>query len=484
MLRVLFFHLHSVVLASLPWLALLSVGFMIVSQSGYSDLHAYIAAGIITVLLFSLLRLSGIKNTPPQFLAPLIVRVLSVRLSVWPLVIAGICLRLIWFVVFDVQQVSDYSTYTLLANKLITGAPYEIAGTKAYWPVGYPAFLAGAHLGHFPVTAFSIFLLNILLYLLSSYFIYHIAKRLFNTETAVLALVIVTFWPSNFAMVGMAFKEYLVYTLLAASIYLYLTKTHYLYFVISGVLLGCSALVQPGTLLFASVFIVAAWVAAKPVKRQLLQILTIVIGMVIAIAPWTYRNYHTFDQVVLISSNGGSNFFRANNDLAHGGYLEYFLDDVEALSEAEKDQAYKALAIDWIKQNPGKFLSLSLRKVMLFLGDDSTGFYLSLKQAALQPVSNTAYLLAKLSANMFWLLLWLLLLLRVKHFNALVKQQPELLTLTLGFMYFLTIHAVFESNAKYHFPASWMLAIMAAAALSMLAKSARDAQLSSSKDDE
>ena len=62
MLRVLFFHLHSFVLASLPWLALLSVGFMIVSQSGYSDLQAYTVAAMVTVLLFSLLRLSGIKN--------------------------------------------------------------------------------------------------------------------------------------------------------------------------------------------------------------------------------------------------------------------------------------------------------------------------------------------------------------------------------------------------------------------------------------
>lgn len=483
MLRVLFFKLHNIVLSSLPWLVVLSVGFMIVSQLGYSDRQAYVVAGIITILLFSLAALSGIKTRQAPFFVTLAFRISLSQISILALVIAGLCLRLIWFFVFDVQQVSDYNTYTILANKLISGTTYEIAGTKAYWPVGYPAFLAAVHLGHFPVTALSIFLLNILLYLLSSYFIYNIAERLFNKNTAVLTLAIVTFWPSNFAMVGMAFKEYLVYTLLAASIYLYLTKTHCLYFVVSGLLLGYSALVQPGTLLFVSVFIVAAWAAAKPLKRQLLQIFALVIGMVIAISPWTYRNYQTFDRIVLISTNGGSNFFRANNDLAHGGYLEYFLDEVEELSEAEKDQAYKGLAKDWIKQNPGKFISLSFRKVMLFLGDDSTGFYLSLKQAAEKPVTNMVYLVAKLSANMFWLLLWLLLLLRVKLFNTLVKQQPDLLTLTLGFMYFLTIHAVFESNAKYHFPASWMLAILVAAALSMLGKPARNGQVGSLKDE-
>jgi hypothetical protein len=467
MLKTAFFSIHNLVFSILPVVVLLSFFFMLLSQTGFNDITAYTCSAVISFLLILISVKTGLRNRFEHALHNRLSNAPDFTVTFGHIVVLGLALRLCWFFAFDVELVSDYKTYFILANRLIAGQAYEIADTFAYWPVGYPFFLKLVHLGVIEVSLLSIFFVNIVLYVISSALIFGVARQMYSQKVALISVAILAFWPTNFSIVGMPFKEYLIYTILAAATYLFIKKQTLVYALLIGILLGFSALAQPGTLLFVSVFIVVNWAAGKKASIQILHILAYVVGLAFVISPWTYRNYQLFDDFVLISTNGGSNFFRANNDYAHGGYLEYYLDDIEAFSEVDKDKLYKEQAVSWIKNNPDKFFALSFRKMLLFLGDDSTGFYLSLKQAAEQPVPNWVYLAAKLMVNLFWLALWILIFMQRKQLILLIKARPDILCLTLGFLYFLTIHSVFESNAKYHFPPSWMIAVLAAISLSI-----------------
>lgn len=227
-------------------------------------------------------------------------------------------------------------------------------------------------------------------------------------------------------------------------------------------------LVQPGTIFFIAVLPFYLW--SKKIK--FIQILKIciycVLGILTVVGPWTCRNYNIFHEFVFISTNGGSVLYRANNDLATGGYTQKGSIVLEGLNEVESDKQYKALAIQWISQNPLKFLDLSFKKLILNLGDDSNGVYNSLKRSAENPVdSKIIYVSAKLLSTSFWLALWLVLIFKRKKFVFILMNYNEAILIGLSFLYFVAIHAVFESNSKYHFPAyfsllffvSWILSI-------------------------
>jgi len=86
-------------------------------------------------------------------------------------------------------------------------------------------------------------------------------------------------------------------------------------FLVPGVALGLSALCVANILLFSP--FLAAWVYLRhgglPVGQRLAPVGLLVLGSLLAIAPVTLRNYLVGDDLVLISSNAGINFYIGNN---------------------------------------------------------------------------------------------------------------------------------------------------------------------------
>ena len=99
------------------------------------------------------------------------------------------------------------------------------------------------------------------------------------------------------------------------------------------------------------------------------------------LAPWTIRNYITFDRFVPISTNGGFNFWRGNNDVTTGspwtetGSAVWSTDDIwyEVESHLDEKGDYDKINSDihtreawkWIKENPAKAALLSLKKAAI-----------------------------------------------------------------------------------------------------------------------
>ncbi|NYZ64717.1 glycosyltransferase family 39 protein [Endozoicomonas sp. SM1973] len=374
----------------------------------------------------------------------------------------GLLLRLAIVYFLPIEQASDSATYVSLAQNLIENNVYGGEGTgHAYWPPGYPLVLYALHLGIFDITPFSISLLNIIIYIFSFYLIYKTTKRIGGEKSAFLACLIFIFWPQQIMITNVAGKENVVFLLLLLSFYMSLAIESKYKFVIVGALLGFCTLIQPGTIFFFTTILVWKIHKREKVRNIVSTGLFVVLGGALIISPWTYRNYNIFNEFVLVSTNGGSNFYRANNELATGGYTDQGKIVITNLSEVEEGKAYKQLAIDWITSNPADFLLLMGRKLILNLGDDSGGVYATFKLSESSPMkSDSVYYALKLMSTLFWVLLWLILWVGRRHLIRQLTENHSYVFISLCFLYFIVVHMVFESNSKYHYPGGWALIIL------------------------
>lgn len=415
-----------------------------------------------------------------QAVQALVTRIENIPPRKWLIgvVAAGLALRAAWALAFPAGTSSDGAIYLALAHKLAAGEPYFIAGGHAYWPPGYPIFLAPWLLLPLSNTAIAL-LSNFLLYALTSMALWRLADRVSGQQAARLATLLLAIWPNYLANSVTAEKENLLIFLLPAVLLLYTHSSSKLWPRLgAGMLLGFAALVQPSLLLFPSVLLCCELLQRRPWRGALASLAVLVLGMALVISPWSARNHKVFGQFLLISSNGGENLYRANNPLATGGYVKHGEVDLDHLGELERSRTGFALAKEWIGGHPREFGGLMLAKQMLFLGDDSFGQYVSIR---LGGGNEKLYLVMKLAANAFWFGLWacvLALSFRAGAPNALHT------TLVLGYAYFFVLHSVFESGGKYHLPPLALLAAFSAVQLVKACDAYRRPQLDQALDGE
>lgn len=463
MLRSIFETLHRLVWLVLPPLVVFSFVALSLMRLDMSDNQAYVVAALTSGVFLFVVRYvysSGrLSHAGGMF-------------SWWPLPMVvilglGVAIRLVWWWAFPMEPTSDAVTYLDLANRLISENTYAVGETRAYWPPGYPLFLYAVHLGFFEVTPSTVAIVNLSLYLASSYAIYALTQTVSgSTKVALAAAAMLAVWPNHVANIGVPYKEMLVFTALLWSVLFYARGRRLVGWFLSGLLLGLAVLVQPGAILFVSVYVVAGWYQRKRIDVLVGSLAAVILGLAVVVGPWTYRNYLLFDNFLLVSSNGGSNLYRANNELADGAFMMQGKVVLKGLNELEEDAAYKSLATDWILNNPVDFSVLAFRKMVLFLGDDSTGIYTSLKRATVDPVSGATYLFAKLVATAFWVFAWLIFYVKSERLRQLFREQPQTVLLSLSFLYFFVVHAVFESNGRYHFAATWAVIVLLALVVS------------------
>ncbi len=372
------------------------------------------------------------------------------------LLLLGLTLRLTWVWIFPAEPTSDGASYLGLAEHLLASGRYEIAGTLAYWPPGYPFFLAPWLLIFSP--ALAILISQLWLYVIGTIGCYKLSKFLSGDEAARIAALLFTLWPNLIALSGTPEKETLPLALLPW-ICLGVIKPDLLSKVLAGLALGLVILVQP-----SFQFLPIAFLFLIPMLhgwRSLRGALFLLISAAIVIAPWTLRNQQQFSQFVLISTNGGDNLYRANNPLASGGYTEKGAIDFSEYSEVEHDHVAKQQAIEWIIKYPGDFLKLAWEKQIRFMGDDSTGVFNTLKRGR-GPHSSIAYVLCKLIANVWWILIWIVISLLA--WSSRTRTQVHNMVVWWWF-YLFALHSIFESSGKYHIPVLWVLCVWLGGAL-------------------
>jgi tetratricopeptide (TPR) repeat protein/4-amino-4-deoxy-L-arabinose transferase-like glycosyltransferase len=153
----------------------------------------------------------------------------------------------------------------------------------------------------------------------------------------------------------------------------------------AGLLLGLSAVARPNILLFAPA--IALWtllVRGRPWRRSLVHVAALVLGCLLPILPVTMHNVLRGGDWVLISSQGGVNFYIGNNPASDGataivpgtpgdwwgGYHATIARAEEAagrhLKPSEVSRYYERQAWEFIRREPGRALELLGRKLWLF----------------------------------------------------------------------------------------------------------------------
>jgi hypothetical protein len=109
-------------------------------------------------------------------------------------------------------------------------------------------------------------------------------------------------------------------------------------------------------------------------------------------------------------------------------------------------------------------MALSVKKQMLFLGDDSDGVFWTLKRGL--RIDDIRYAALKGLSNLFWIGIFIMSLFSlIFKWKSRLSSSPELSLLIFSVLYFFIIHSVFESGSRHHTAVIGFLAILAALAV-------------------
>lgn len=152
-----------------------------------------------------------------------------------------------------------------------------------------------------------------------------------------------------------------------------------------GLVLGLSAIARPNILLFAPAVVVWILVLHRPHwRRGLGYAACLFIGCLLPILPITVRNYAAGDDLVLIASQGGVNFYIGNNPHSDGmsAIIKGDPGQWQACYEAQIARAQRALghppkasevsrwyfrqALRFMYEQPGRAAALLLKKLACF----------------------------------------------------------------------------------------------------------------------
>ncbi len=165
----------------------------------------------------------------------------------------------------------------------------------------------------------------------------------------------------------------------------------------AGLLLGLASLVRENLLLLIPGAALALWWGRRSGDGSARQALLLLAGAVIAVAPVSLRNLAVSGEPILVTSQGGQNFYIGNNELARGVYtaLPFVRPDPEfeqvdfrleaerrtgrELSPAALSRFWFAEGFRWIAGAPGEAARLFGTKFLLFWNDlevpDNENFY-------------------------------------------------------------------------------------------------------------
>lgn len=274
-----------------------------------------------------------------------------------------------------VTQSSDLAWYYSRAMELVSSGSYSERGVPtAYWPVGYPAFLAGVlAVGGRSVLAGQ--LANVALSALCLVLLYHwCVQRFESTRVAGVAALLLAIYPNHMGYSVGLYSEPLFTALLLAIFLLVQPDAGWGRVIAAGVLVGLATLVKAQMLLLGPLLLlVLAWskwrIAA--LGPAIVRAGLATLAMVAIVAPWTYRNAIVMGAPVPVSTNGGMSLLSANNPSMTTGLGYDFREDDDLVRSARfsvadqvaADRRAKALALAWIRENPGTFLALMPKKL-------------------------------------------------------------------------------------------------------------------------
>jgi Dolichyl-phosphate-mannose-protein mannosyltransferase len=386
----------------------------------------------------------------------------------WLLLIAALLLlisRLTLVILLEVQPWSDLRWYYERALELLERSSYSERGVPtAYWPVGYPAFLAGV----MALTSPSLLagqIANLVLSLCSMFMLYWWCLRHFDSpRVGAVAALMLSVYPNHMGYSVGLYSEPLFTVLLLALFMLSHPESGWLKVCLSGVVAGLACLTKAQSLLLAPLIVFALSLPSMTLlgaRVAVLRTVAATLVMLMTISPWTYRNWSVFHALIPVSTNGGMSLLAGNNPAMSTSLMDNYSDrhplvDSVKFSVADQSQAdrrAKAAAWAWIRENPTQFLALMPKKLFRLWAVDGESEWLF--QAGYKGydenrswfrgirVVNQIYYLCLLVAAALAMLRWP---------KSLRWREPAAYPVPLMLILFSALSMVFSGQSRYHAP--------------------------------
>lgn len=393
------------------------------------------------------------------------------------IIVIGLSIRLIIALFFPIEQMSDSAWYVERAIEIASGLGFQEGGVPtAYWPIGWPAILAGAFkiFGSIP---FSIIAINTMSAAVTMYLIYWFGKHIAESvSVGKIALLAYALYPNHIAYVGNAATEITYTALIMTALAILIAKRDRGKWVfVAGLIFGLATLVKPQTLIFpfGSVIALALVYQNYGWRNSLKAGFFVYIGLLVVVLPWTYRNYLVFGDPILVSTNGGTALILGANDQMTGRHFEYQDTPVynqfgipfnERISrQVELNQLQKARAVEWIIENPVEYVTWMPKKVLYLWLKDTDGFWAFDNS---YPSSTIVVRGLQLSNQLLYLIVMVFAIYGAYlALKGMIRGQASVARLAL--LYYMPIFvsllaAVFTGQIRYHFPAMPFLFVASA----------------------
>lgn len=303
-------------------------------------------------------------TSPRAILGPVVRKAdLLQSLKLRHILLLAFLLRAAWAVAVPIVPISDSTVYDMLAQRIAAGEGYTWpdGSPTVYWAVGASALYALVF-ALFSHSFLAVAIVNVVMGTLLVAAVHALALTRFDRRVARIAALLAAIWPAWIALTTVLTSELPSNLFLAAGMAAIMSRRHGLLarVVVGSLLLVAAAYIRPTTL----PLIVAVPVLDALVSRQWKAALA---GGVLALAiaaacfaPWAIRNQAHFGKPVLVSANFGVVLWMGNNPAAGGGYM--LLPKGVPDNEVARDDMLKQQAIAFIKDNPGRYLVLSMKR--------------------------------------------------------------------------------------------------------------------------
>ncbi|MBI4300071.1 MAG: glycosyltransferase family 39 protein [Chloroflexi bacterium] len=394
----------------------------------------------------------------------------------------ALLLRLAYVLLFGPSTYSwDGRVYDQIAHNILNGTGFNYAPgfNESFRPPLYPFFLAGIYktLGSSIVVVRAV---QAVLGVISCLAVYVAGRRVGGRALGLLAIAILVFdpWAIWYTREVLAETLFTLLLLLGVLCVLLLRERHsWRIGIVAGLLFGLAALTRPLALLIP--VISAFWLMApfsSRVHRQVVPVVAMLLALVVAITPWTVRNYLIHHRIVPIATEGGYTFYAGNrpgiSDVAlhkQSDVDQIFLvspteeeeTTLSTLSEVEKEDQFYRWAFQFIRKQPGRFLHLFKEKLLLFWSPSrevplSRFDNLTHGNSAAALVIRNLVIASQVA---------LFVLAAVGLIAGILSKRRWHLLMLLLLLYFTAVYALYFPQLRYRVPLSPYLALLAASGL-------------------
>jgi hypothetical protein len=232
-------------------------------------------------------------------------------------------------------------------------------------------------------TALSIFnskitiaLMNILLNVIQLLLVVNITDKLFGKNAALISVILYMIYLNNIGLVLLNLTEFLFGVLILSSLIFYLKENKSSLF-ISGLFAGASIAVRPTGWLLVAAYIIIFFIMTANKQNKLKEAFVMVWGTLCFILIFGFITYLHFGNFIYTSTIGSINLLMGANENANGGYVNIskegyasYIENSDSKTYYEKNKIWQDRAIEWILENPIKWIQLIPLKTMHLLAWD------------------------------------------------------------------------------------------------------------------